>query len=239
MKNFFISDLHLDENHPKITDIFLKFLDEQLQPNDKLYILGDFFDTWIGDDDDSQYNTRIIEALRKTTQKGITIYLMHGNRDFLLGKQFQKATGCQFLPDEYVITLNNTPILLMHGDLFCTQDKKYLRFRRKSRNWLFQKIFLWRSLEKRRAIATHYRNMSRLHTDITADYIMDVTQLTVERYMHKHRVQHLIHGHTHRPAIHHFTLNGLPATRHVLAPWHENGSALVYDETGKNYMLAL
>lgn len=233
MKNLFISDLHLDEDRPEITHIFLKFLEDHTKPNHTLYILGDFFEIWIGDDHVTPLNKIIIEALKKATQQGLPIYIMHGNRDFLLGKKFLRETGCQLLPDEYVISLAGIPTLLMHGDTLCTLDTQYLKFRKKSRNRFFQILFLWKSLTKRKAVAEKMRRASKEHTSTTATYIMDVTQAEVERVMQKHHVQHLIHGHTHREAVHQFQLNNQDATRTVLAPWHNHGSVLICDEDGR------
>lgn len=239
MINLFVADLHLEESRPDIAAIFLRFLDQQAAQANALYILGDFFEAWIGDDDLSAFHLSIMQALQRATQRGLSIYFMPGNRDFLIGKRFLRMTGCQLLPDEYVVQLANTPTLLMHGDTLCTADKAYLKFRKRSRRWLMQKLFLLKSLAKRRAIAEKMRAKSREYTSTVADYIMDVTQAEVERVMQKHQVQHLIHGHTHRPAVHEFMLRGAPATRTVLAPWHECGSVLVCDETGKQEVLVL
>lgn len=237
MTYLFISDLHLEEERPHITELFLKFLEKNIQCAEGLYILGDFFEVWIGDDNVTPFNQSIIHALHKATRKGLPIYFMHGNRDFLLGKKFLRATGCQLLPDEYLFTLAGSPTLLLHGDTLCTSDVKYLKFRKKSRNWLLQKLFLIKSLQKRQAIAAHYRTLSKAHTSTTPDHIMDVTQAEVEHLMQKYRVQHLIHGHTHRPGVHHFELHNMPATRTVLGPWHEHGSVLVCDEKGNKELI--
>ena len=229
MINIFISDLHLDSSYPAISELFLSFLRDNTKQNHSLYILGDFFETWIGDDDRSSFNQKIIDALKKATSQGLPIYIMHGNRDFLLGKKFLRATGCQLLADEHIVCLNNTPTLLMHGDTLCTEDKKYLKFRRKARCWLVQKLFLLKSLKKRQQLAATYREASKKHTSTMSEHIMDVTQAEVERVMKKHGVQHLIHGHTHREGIHHFELKGEAASRTVLGAWHEQGSALLCD----------
>lgn len=240
MKTLFISDLHLDENRPDITQLFFQFLKEEAAQAQALYILGDFFEAWIGDDDLTFYNQSIIQQLSEATQKGLPIYLMHGNRDFLLGKKFLRATGCkQLLPDEHVIDLYGTPTLLMHGDTLCTLDIQYLKFRKKSRSWLFKTLISLKSLKKRRAIADHYRMKSKEHTSTTAQNIMDVTQEEVERVMKKNKVHHLIHGHTHREAVHHFTLNAEPATRTVLGPWHEQGSVLVCHADGEKKLMVI
>ncbi len=230
MSIIFISDLHLDEHHPQITDAFLRFLKRVTKADNTLYILGDFFEVWIGDDNLSPYNLSIIEALQQATAAGLAIFIMHGNRDFLLGKKFLATTGCKLLPDEHVIDVNGTRTLLMHGDTLCIQDIKYLKFRKKARNWFFQQIFLFKSLKKRIQIATDYRAKSQMHVSTLPDHIMDVTQSAVEDIMQKHGVSQLIHGHTHRQAIHQFSLNGKDATRTVLGAWHENGNALICTE---------
>lgn len=237
MINFFISDLHLEASRPDITSLFFKFLEDQTKPNQTLYILGDFFEAWVGDDDLTPFNLSIIEALKKATSQGLPIYIMHGNRDFLLGKKFLRASGCKLLPDEFVVNLNGIPTLLMHGDTLCTDDKKYLEFRKKTRSWLGKKIILLHSLKKRQAMAAHYREQSKKYTSTAPQNIMDVTQHEVARLMQKHNVQHLIHGHTHREAVHSFELNGMPATRTVLGPWHTEGRALRCDEDGKQTLI--
>ncbi|MHB1947730.1 MAG: UDP-2,3-diacylglucosamine diphosphatase [Gammaproteobacteria bacterium] len=239
MTSLFISDLHLDEQRPDVADIFLNFLKTEARAAKELYILGDFFEAWIGDDDLSTFNQMIISALRKATEQGLPIYMMHGNRDFLLGKKFLQATGCQLLPEEAVINLHGVPTLLMHGDSLCTLDVKYLKFRKKSRTWLYKKLVSFKSLESRRAIAEKMRAASREHTKTTSEYIMDVTQTEVERVMQKHRVHHLIHGHTHREAVHHFHLGEKPATRTVLGPWHVLGSALICEANGKKELVVI
>jgi UDP-2,3-diacylglucosamine hydrolase len=239
MTSIFISDLHLDEQRPDVADIFLNFLKNEARAAKELYILGDFFEAWIGDDDLSTFNQMIISALRKATEQGLPIYIMHGNRDFLLGKKFMQAAGCQLLPEEAVINLHGVPTLLMHGDSLCTLDVKYLKFRKKSRTWLYKKLVSFKSLESRRAIAEKMRAASREHTKMTSEYIMDVTQTEVERVMQKHNVQHLIHGHTHREAVHHFNLKDTPATRTVLGPWHVLGSALVCEANGKKELVVI
>lgn len=238
MTVIFISDLHLEEKTSAITEIFLRFLNT-LQPNVKaLYILGDFFESWIGDDDLTPFNLKIINALKQKTQQGLPIYFLHGNRDFLLGKKFFKATGCILLPDEIVIEIEGNKILLMHGDTLCTEDKAYLKFRKKARNKFIQWLFLWKSLAKRKAIANQYRQASQKYIATAPDHIMDVTQAEVMRVMQKHQVQQLIHGHTHRQAIHEFTLDGKPASRSVLGAWHHEGNGLVYD-AGKGHFIVL
>ena len=232
-KTLFISDLHLEENHPEITQEFLKLLANCDSSIDALYILGDLFEAWIGDDHKTPFHQQIIRALKSTTEKGLPIYFMHGNRDFLIGKQFLRETGCKLLSDEEKITLYGTPVLLMHGDTLCTRDIAYLKARKWGHHRLLQFLFLLLPLKIRQKIADNMRKKSMQHTQSTAKEIMDVTQNEVERVMQKHHVHFLIHGHTHRPAIHPFSLNHQSFTRIVLAAWHGHGSVLVWDETGK------
>jgi UDP-2,3-diacylglucosamine hydrolase len=230
MINLLISDLHLDEFHPRISELFLTFLKDKAIHADALYILGDFFEAWVGDDDLSLFNLSIIKGLHEATQLGLPIYFMQGNRDFLVGKKFMKMTGCQMLPDEHVILLAGNKVLLMHGDTLCTADLAYQKFRKKTHNWFIQKLFLMKKLSARKKIAADYRKKSQAYTSTAPEQIMDVTPADVMRVMQKHKVQHLIHGHTHRPAVHRFQLNGMPATRTVLAAWHDEGSVLVCDD---------
>ncbi len=240
MTKLFISDLHLDEQRPEITQLFLNFLKTEAIKAEELYILGDFFEAWIGDDDLSPFTLSIIQGLRELTQKGLPVYLMHGNRDFLIGKQFEKMTGCKLLrPDENVIDLYGVPALLMHGDTLCTLDVKYLKARKILRSWIYRRIILLHTLKKRRKIAANMRAKSRKHLSTTADYVTDVTQDEVERIMQKNQVQLLIHGHTHREAVHKFKMGPHDATRIVLGAWHERGSVLVCKPNGERMLLSL
>lgn len=236
MSILFISDLHLNEDHPQAIEIFHQFLKTHAKQAQSLYILGDFFETWIGDDNLTSLNQRIIKALRETTDNGLPIYIMHGNRDFLIGKQFLRATGCYKLPDEHVVNIYGTPTLLMHGDTLCTLDIKYLKARKKYHNWFVQKLFLLKSLKKRQNIAANLRQTSKKHISTLSENIMDVTQSEVESRMQKHGVLHLIHGHTHRQDVHQFELNSQAATRTVLGAWHEQGNALCCDENGWRFL---
>ena len=236
-KTLFISDLHLEENRPDITAQFSQLLRNCDSSVDALYILGDLFEAWIGDDEDTPFHREIIHALKSATQKGLPIYFMYGNRDFLIGKKFLHATGCKLLADEEKISLYGTPVLLMHGDTLCTQDKAYLKARKKGRNRLLQFLFLLLPLNWRRNFADKMRAKSAQHTQSASHEMMDVTQREVERVMQKHAVRTLIHGHTHRPAFHSFSMNNSTATRIVLAAWHDRGSMLVWDQTGKKESL--
>lgn len=232
-KTIFISDLHLEASRPDITSQFTGLLASCDASVDALYILGDLFEVWIGDDDDNDFHRTIISALKQATQNGTKIYIMHGNRDFMLGRKFLKASGCQLLPDEITITLYQTPVLLMHGDTLCTRDIAYIKARKMARNRLLQFLFSLLSLSKRRKIADNMRKKSMQHTQSAPKEIMDVTQDEVARVMQKHQVAHLIHGHTHRPDEHQFQLNGHSAKRYVLAAWHDHGSALIWNEAGE------
>ena len=231
-KTLFISDLHLDENAPEITFQFLQLLKQCDKSIDALYILGDLFEAWIGDDHDTPFHRSIIQALRAASDKGLKIYFMYGNRDFLIGKKFLQASGCKLLADEEKISLYGTPVLLMHGDTLCTKDLAYLKARKKGRNWLYQTIFLWMPLSYRLNFAERMRQKSAAYKKTATIEIMDVTQEEVERVMQKHRVQFLIHGHTHRPAFHPLKIDGESAIRIVLPAWHGRGKALVWKENG-------
>lgn len=229
MTTLFISDLHLDETRPGIIDVFCKFLrGEDAQNADALYILGDLFESWIGDDDDAPLALTVAEELRALSRQDVPIYFMHGNRDFLLGNTYAERAGMHLLPDPTVINLDGQPTLLMHGDTLCTDDVEYQRFRAMVRDPAWQRKFLAQSLAKRKAFARQARGESRKHTATAKPEIMDVNQAAVEAAMRKHRVRRLIHGHTHRPATHQFDLDGSPAERIVLGDWYEQSSVLIW-----------
>lgn len=215
----FISDLHLEESRPDITDAFLAFLSERAMGIEALYILGDFFEAWIGDDEQTPLQNRIAEALREVSDSGTALYLMHGNRDFLIGEDFCNRCGATLLPDPVVVDLYDTPTLLMHGDSLCTADQEYQKFRANMRNQQWQQMFLQRPLADRQMVARQLREISMAKNQGKAETIMDVTPDEVVREMESHGVQRLIHGHTHRPAIHELTANGRPAHRIVLGDW--------------------
>jgi UDP-2,3-diacylglucosamine hydrolase len=232
-----ISDIHLQENSPTITDLFLKFIQNEAVKCDKLIILGDLFEVWVGDDHQDSYNHRIIQTLRKSSNQGLTIEIMRGNRDFLLGKQFQSETGCTLLPDFTTLTLNKTPTLLLHGDTLCSDDTAYQRFRRITRNPASQFLFSKLPLKQRQKIVNNIRQKSKTHIKNVALDTMDVTQETVDKTLLRFKLHHMIHGHTHRPGVHHFLLPSKnkdspssPATRTVLGAWHETGSVLVCED---------
>lgn len=222
MTTLFISDLHLEESRPDITEAFLGFLDGTASGVDQLYILGDFFEAWIGDDERTPLQEQIAAALRKLRDSGTDIFLMHGNRDFLIGEDFCKRAGATLLDDPTVIDLHGTPTLLMHGDSLCTADVEYQKFRANMRNPQWQQMILQRPLEDRQQMARQLREISMAKNQGKEEFIMDVTPEEVIKDMEAHGVQHMIHGHTHRPAVHELIANGLPAKRIVLGDWDKN-----------------
>lgn len=232
-ETLFISDLHLSPQRATTIDLFLQFLRERATQAEALYILGDLFDAWIGDDDDTPAFQQVRAELRSLTAAGTRCFFIHGNRDFLIGRGFARDSGIAVLKDPAVIHLDGTRVLLMHGDLLCTDDIAYQRFRRRIRNPIVIRLFLWRSLAKRRAVASSYRNRSGAATANKATDIMDVNQGTVTDRMRRHRSFHLIHGHTHRPADHSFVLDERSARRSVLAEWHEDRGEVLVHRDGK------
>lgn len=222
MTTLFISDLHLEESRPDITEAFLGFLDGTASGVDQLYILGDFFEAWIGDDERTPLQEQIAAALRKLRDSGTDIFLMHGNRDFLIGEDFCKRAGASLLDDPTVIDLHGTPTLLMHGDSLCTADVEYQKFRANMRNPQWQQMILQRPLKDRQQMARQLREISMAKNQGKEEFIMDVTPEEVIKDMEAHGVQHMIHGHTHRPAVHELIANGLPAKRIVLGDWDKN-----------------
>jgi len=222
VSTLFISDLHLEETRPDITGAFLRFLDEKTPGTERLYILGDFFEAWIGDDERTPLQEQVASALKAVCDRGTEIFLMHGNRDFLIGEDYCQRAGATLLDDPTVIDLYGTPTLLMHGDSLCTADEEYQKFRANMRNPQMQKMMLARPLEDRQKMARQLRDMSMAKNQGKAEAIMDVTPEEVVREMEAHGVQRMIHGHTHRPAIHDLTANGQPAKRIVLGDWDQN-----------------
>ena len=222
MTTLFISDLHLEESRPDITEAFLGFLNGTASGVDQLYILGDFFEAWIGDDERTPLQEQIAAALRKLRDSGTDIFLMHGNRDFLIGEDFCKRAGASLLDDPTVIDLHGTPTLLMHGDSLCTADVEYQKFRANMRNPQWQQMILQRPLEDRQQMARQLREISMAKNQGKEEFIMDVTPEEVVKDMEAHGVQRMIHGHTHRPAVHELIANGLPAKRIVLGDWDKN-----------------
>lgn len=225
MKTLFISDLHLSQQTSCQTALFLQFLASEIVNADALYILGDLFETWIGDDDCSQFNQSIVNALHHASRT-LPIYFMHGNRDFLLGETFAQKASLQLLTDPTRIELYGTPTLLLHGDSLCTDDMAYQKIRLKTRDPHFQQSLLKKPLFLRRLMAHYYRSKSRRYTQYAQLSIMDANQVEINRIMKYYDVKLLIHGHTHQPTLQYFQLEGRWVERIVLCDWHANGNVL-------------
>ncbi len=223
MATLFISDLHLEPQKPAIVQAFVQFATEKTQHIDALYILGDFFEAWIGDDFENAFADALKNTLKSISSRGVPVFFMHGNRDFLIGELFAEQTGCTLLPDPTIIDLYGTPTLLMHGDTLCTDDIAYQQFRTMVRNPNWQQELLSKSIAERLAIAQNLRDISKEKTSEKTAEIMDVNPDEVLRVMEQYQVQRLIHGHTHRPATHQLIANGLPAQRTVLGDWGSDG----------------
>jgi UDP-2,3-diacylglucosamine hydrolase len=233
MATLFIADLHLDPSRPQITDLFERYLaDEEVRHADALYILGDLVEAWIGDDDDAELPARIATATRAVRDAGVPVYFMVGNRDFLLGPAFAARAGLTLLDDGTVHDIHGRRTLLMHGDVLCTDDVAYQAVRNQVRTLEWQAQILAMPLHARRAFAAKAREDSKAHTGNTMESIMDVNADAVAEAMRKAGVTRLIHGHTHRPAVHDFQLAGTPAQRIVLGDWYEQGSVLRVDADG-------
>lgn len=207
-----------------MTRLFCQFTDS-LEAGDQLYILGDFFNVWVGDDAISDFDKSIQARLHHITQQGVVVYMLYGNRDFLMREAFFKSTGVLFLADETLIELNGVKTLIMHGDSLCSDDRPYLRYKRFVRNPWVQRCFLSLPKSFRYKIAEKLRGSSRKYFD-RSRVLVDVNQHTVIETLKKHSVTQLIHGHTHLPGIHYFGIDGNPATRIVLGAWHEKASIL-------------
>ncbi len=233
MAALFISDLHLDPSRPQITALFESYLaSDEVRRADALYILGDLVEAWIGDDDDAELPQRIATAIRAVHDAGVPVYFMVGNRDFLLGEAFARRAGMTLLEDGAVHDIHGRATLLMHGDVLCTDDTAYQAVRQQVRNPEWQKQILSMPLEARRAFAAKAREDSKAHTRSTMESIMDVNGDAVAEAMRKAGVTRLIHGHTHRPAVHAVGLEGKAAERIVLGDWYEQGSVLRVDDDG-------
>ncbi|MBS0583440.1 MAG: UDP-2,3-diacylglucosamine diphosphatase [Proteobacteria bacterium] len=226
MPTLFISDLHLDPRRPHIVDLYTELLAGEARRADALYVLGDLFEAWIGDDDDAELPARVAAATRALREAGVPVYFMRGNRDFLLGEDYAARAGMTLLADPAVIELDGERVLLTHGDTLCTDDADYQKFRTLVRDPRWQRQFLAKPLAERRAFAAQARGESRKHTSAAKPEIMDVNQDAVAAAMRAHGVRKLIHGHTHRPATHHFDLDGHTAERIVLGDWYEQDSVL-------------
>ncbi|MEZ5566209.1 MAG: UDP-2,3-diacylglucosamine diphosphatase [Gammaproteobacteria bacterium] len=226
MTALFVSDLHLDSSRPAATDCFLNFLAGPARDVATLYILGDLFEAWIGDDAAGAHEQRVMQALASFTASGTRCCFMRGNRDFLIGKQFAKATGLTLLDDETVVELADQQVLLMHGDTLCTDDLAYQRYRRLVHNPALQATYLSLPASIRERIANYARRRSQASNAGKPDAIMDVNPMAVVGALQRHGVRWLIHGHTHRPGVHILKIDGEAARRIVLGDWYEQGSVL-------------
>jgi UDP-2,3-diacylglucosamine hydrolase len=232
MATLLISDLHLEAQRPAIGKHFLQFLDGEAKDADALYILGDLFEVWFGDDDPSPYYAGMKVALRRLTDSGVPTFFMHGNRDFTIGEQFAAETGVSILGDPVVVDLHGHEVLLSHGDALCTDDVEYQQFRLMTRNPDWQAMMLTKSIEERMAYAMAVRQASVARGIAISDEIMDVNQEAVHALLREYNVDTLLHGHTHHPAVHDVDLGDRLATRIVLGDWFEQGSLVRWDENG-------
>ncbi|PCJ14924.1 MAG: UDP-2,3-diacylglucosamine diphosphatase [Gammaproteobacteria bacterium] len=229
MSCYFISDLHLETERPDITRAFLRWCQDLPTSTQSLYILGDFFEVWVGDDYQNELIQTIKQQLRALSDKGIDLAVMHGNRDFLLGQEFADQIGCRMLQDPTVETILGKQVLLMHGDSLCTKDLEYMQFRQQIRDPNWQANFLTKPLEERLAIAQQLRAASQQKNSDKQTYLMDVTDSEVVKVMQDHQVDTLIHGHTHRPKQHSLQVDDRTCTRWVLGDWHQDLWALEFD----------
>ena len=237
MTTLFISDLHLDAERPRITALFGRFLEGEARSAEALYILGDLFEAWVGDDDPSDTGAFVASRLRALGDAGTPVYFIRGNRDFLLGDEFARRAGMAILPDPAVVMLHGKPALLMHGDTLCTDDVAYQAFRTQTRNPLWQARFLAQPLAARLAFAQQARAASKAHQSGLQDQgmmetITDVSPATVDATLAQFGIDTMIHGHTHRPAVHEITVDGRRCQRIVLGDWYEQGSVLRVDPDG-------
>ena len=229
----FISDIHLSPERPASTRLFEEFLRGAARLLERVYILGDLFDYWVGDDGGETLGHAAVEAaIRQTVDAGTEVFFMHGNRDFLIGEQFARRAGCTLLPDPVVVTLHQRDFLLTHGDSLCTDDTEHQAMRRQMLSAKWKTTFLQKPLPQRIQTAATLRRQSEAAKQTKSPSVMDVNQSAVEALMQQHNATTLIHGHTHRPAIHHFPLNDKPAWRYVLGDWHARRSVL-YCQEGK------
>jgi UDP-2,3-diacylglucosamine hydrolase len=232
LATLFISDLHLDARRPQIVDLFVDFLARRARHAEALYILGDLFEAWIGDDDDSELSRQVAAAIHRLSDYDVPVYFIHGNRDFLLGQSYAERCSMQLFTETAVTNLYGRRTLIMHGDTLCTDDLDYQALRAKTHDPAWQQQILALPLEQRRVLAQQLRQDSRDALQLKSEQITDVNDAAVRREMREHGVLLLIHGHTHRPAVHDFELDQRPAQRIVLGDWYEQGSVLSVDDSG-------
>lgn len=232
MTALFVSDLHLDPSRPAATDCFVRFLAGRAREASDLYVLGDLFEAWTGDDAAGEHDRMVLDAMANYAAGGGHGHVMRGNRDFLLGAEFTARTGFGLLPDETVVDLAGARALLMHGDSLCTDDRAYQRYRGMVRRPGIQSLYLALPAAMRTGIAGFARRRSSAANAGKPAAIMDVNPEAVAAALRRHHVPILIHGHTHRPAMHDFLLDGAPARRIVLGDWHARGSVLAWTAAG-------
>lgn len=232
MTTLFISDLHLEAGRPEIGEQFLSFLGNEARDAEALYILGDLFEVWLGDDDPNPYYTSMKVAIRELTDSGVPVFFMHGNRDFTIGDIFSGETGVEILDDPVIVDLYGQSVLLSHGDALCTDDVQYQQVRAMTRNPEWQTMMLAKSIEERIAFSIQARKDSMAHSNSVSAEIMDVNLEAVVATLRQHGTSIMLHGHTHRPAIHDVDLGNRLATRIVLGDWFEQGSVVRWDENG-------
>ena len=232
MTILFISDLHLEASQPEIGEQFLSFLGGEARKAEALYILGDLFEAWLGDDDPNPYYGDMKTALRELVDTGVPVSFMHGNRDFMIGENFASETGVSILTDPVVVNLHGEDVLLCHGDALCTDDVHYQQVRAMTRNPEWQAMMIAKSIEERIAFAIQARQESIARGESMSDEIMDVNQDAVVATLREHDVNTMLHGHTHRPAVHEVDMGDRTAKRIVLGDWYEQGSVVRWDENG-------
>ena len=239
MTTLFVSDLHLDPERPEVTRLFGDFVDAEARSANALYILGDLFEAWVGDDDPSELGMFVAGRLRVLSDSGVPVYFQHGNRDFLVGRDFARRAGIALLPEHAVIVLHGKPVLLMHGDTLCTGDHAYQAFRTQTRDPVWRAQFLAQPLAARLAFAAQARTASQqrqqtMRQDDRAQFesVTDVSPAAVHETFARYGIDTLIHGHTHRPAIHALDVDGRACERVVLGDWYTQGSVLRADANG-------
>lgn len=232
MTTLVVSDLHLDPSHPEITAQFRGFLEHEARDASALYVLGDLFEAWVGDDDPTPHHREVVRALRAAADAGVSLHFMHGNRDFLLGERFCADTGGHLLADPTLVEHHGRRVLLTHGDALCTDDTPYQRLRALVRNPVWQAQFRALSLAQRQALAAEARAGSKAHTATQQQMLMDVNAETVESVFRAAGVDTIVHGHTHRPGVHRHEIDGRECTRIVTGDWYTQGSVLRWNEDG-------
>lgn len=232
MTTLFVSDLHIEADRPDIANQFLQFLETEALNADALYILGDLFEFWVGDDDPNEHYAWIKQGLRKLTKKNIPVFFMHGNRDFMIGQDFADETGITILTDPYIVEVHGENVLLSHGDIYCTDDIQYQAVRKMTRDPKWQATMLTRSLEERISFSEQARADSKAHGDNIDQAITDVNQAAIKSALRQANVTLMLHGHTHRPAVHEIEVDGKQARRIVLGDWYQHGSVVRWDRNG-------